>query len=121
MKLVIAALCGSLVLTGCASKNGTADLTKIDATISSQNVQTAIQFSCIALSGAEAGWSAWVSGHKVSDANLQAANAAMAAVSTACTPPYPQNTADVVAKVVAATVSVITALKSETGTAAAAS
>lgn len=120
-KLIIAAVVSgyTVMLAGCSGATSTADLTKIDQTIGSQDVQTGIQFACIALQGAEAGWTAWTAGHTISTDNLKNAQAAIAGAAALCTPPYPQNTADAVSKVISATVVVVTALKAETTIAAA--
>lgn len=109
--LGMAALGAAFLLAGCSGS--TPPLTQIDQTIASQNVQTGIEFACLGLQGAKAGWDVWAGQHKVSDADKQKAEAAYAGVTQVCTPPYPQNTADVVAKVVAATVAVIGALHAE--------
>jgi len=113
-KLICGAVLGvSLLLAAC--NGGTPPLTQIDSAIASQNVQTGIEFACLGMQGAKAGWDVWVGSHKVSDADKQKAEAAYAGVTQLCTAPYPQNTADAVAKVVAATVAVIGALHAEQG------
>lgn len=111
--LPVAAILAAASLGACNGK--TPPLTQIDETIASQNVQTGIEFACLGLQGAKAGWDVWVSGHNVSDADKHNADVAMAGVQALCTPPYPQNTADAVAKVVSATVAVIGALHAEQG------
>jgi hypothetical protein len=112
-KILAAAICGALMLAGCAS--GTAPLTQVDATLSNANVQTGIQLACAVVTGAKAGWNAYAAGHKVSTTNQASADAAIAGVTALCTPPYAQNTADAIAKVTAAGVAVMMALSSEQG------
>lgn len=100
------------ILAAAVALSGCADLpTKVDATLSSQNVQTGIQLTCATYTGLEAGWDVYAADHKVSDTALKAVSAARAAVGTICQPPYPQDTADFIARVTQAGVAVITALQ----------
>jgi hypothetical protein len=112
-KKLLGACCLTIMFLGLAACQNPPNVTQIDSTISSQPVQTGIQFACLALTGAEAGWNVYMASHKVSPDNVHNANVAIAGVASICTPPYPQNSADVVAKVIAAAVTVTQALQNE--------
>jgi hypothetical protein len=95
-----------VLLCGCASVQ-----TKVDDTLSNQDVQTGIQLACATFTGISAGWDVYAANHHVSDDAMTAVAGAKAAVGTICTPPYPTDTASLIATVTHAGVAVMSALQ----------
>jgi hypothetical protein len=95
-----------VLLCGCAGVQ-----TKVDETLQNQNVQTGIQLACATFTGVSAGWDVYAADHHVSNDATKAVVAAKAAVGTICTPPYPTDTATLIAAVTHAGVAVMTALQ----------
>jgi hypothetical protein len=93
-------------LAACASA-----VTKVDDTLASDDVQTALALSCAVYHGVEAGWDIYIADHHVGEDALKAVTAAKAAVGSICMPPYPTSTNDLVATVVKAGAEVMRALK----------
>jgi hypothetical protein len=107
----------ALGLSACAG-----DTTKVDAALSSQNVQNGIQLACATFTGISVGYDIYVADHHVSEDAAKAVAAAKAALfgdpslPTAdqkgiCTPPYPDSSATAIAAVMRAGANVYKALQ----------
>lgn len=105
MSLAYVSIIAFPLLGGCAGAQ-----TKVDDTLSNQNVQNGIQLACAVYTGIKAGYDGYAADHKVSDTVTRAVAGADAAVTTICAHP-PTSTAELVSKVTQAGVAVINALK----------
>jgi hypothetical protein len=97
----------ALSLSACAGDQ----VTKVDATLASDDVQNGLQLACAVYHGVEAGWDIYAADNHVSDDALKAVTAAKAAVGSICTPPYPTSTAEAIATVVKAGSEVMKSLR----------
>ncbi len=112
MRRYFLALVGLMALFA-VSACSTTSQTRVDEALASENVQTGIQLACATYEGIKLGYDAYVEGREVKPEVKKKVDLAVAAVGSFCTPPYPNSTASLVAKVTIAGVQVIQALKEQ--------
>lgn len=127
-RLGAAAICGALMLAGCATDgtgnslddiisgtttDATALVKQIDDFIASQPAQEGITIACAVLNGGSAAWTTWTDSKSPNATDAADAAAAMAGAKALCSGTNPQNTADAVNKVVTAAVAVLIDLHTE--------